>query len=161
LPVIVRKDSIDLFTKYKVYTEAELKSRFIINCENYVKTVNVEARLASFMGKTMILPACLRYQTEVANAVVATKAAGADPTAQAELLKNLTSSITHLQAALTTLDQTLAHHAEGEPIDHAKFYRDKIIPAMNGVRSIADKLETVVADDLWPVPTYREMLFIR
>ncbi len=161
LPIIVRKDSIDLFTKYKVYTEAELKSRFIINCEHYVKTVNVEARLTSFMGKTMILPACLRYQTEVANAVVATKAAGADATAQAELLKNLTSSISHLQAALTTLDQTLAHHAEGEPIDHAKYYRDKIIPAMNGVRSIADKLETVVADDLWPLPTYREMLFIR
>ena len=82
--MIVRKDSIDLFTKYKVYTEGELKSRFIINCEHYVKTVNVEARLTSFMGKTMILPACLRYQTEVANAVNATKAAGADAAGRLE-----------------------------------------------------------------------------
>jgi glutamine synthetase len=161
LPVIVRKDSIDLFTKYKVYTEGELKSRFIINCENYVKTVNVEARLTSFMGKTMILPAAIRYQTEVANSVVASKAAGADATAQTELLKNLAALTTQLQAALTNLDHAMGHHAEGEPIDHAKFFRDKVIPAMNAVRSAADKLETVVADDLWPMPTYREMLFIR
>ncbi|MCE9534091.1 MAG: glutamine synthetase III [Planctomycetes bacterium] len=161
LPVIVRKDSIDLFTKYKVFTEGELKSRFYVLCEQYVKTVNVEARLTSFMGKTMIVPACLRYQTEVAGSVAAVKAAGVDPTVQLELLKTLTSSISTLQSSLTALDGALAHHASGEPIDHAKYYRDKIIPAMNAVRMAADKLEGFVADDLWPMPTYREMLFIR
>ena len=113
------------------------------------------------MGKTQILPACLRYQTEVANAVTSTKAAGVDATAQAELLKNVAGAVTQLQAALTTLDHVLAHHADGEPIDHAKYFRDKIIPSMNAVRASADKLETMVADDLWPIPTYREMLFIR
>ena len=161
LPVIVRKDSIDLFTKYKVYTEGELKSRFNILCEQYVKTITVEGRLASFMGKTQILPACLRYQTEVATAVSATKSAGADSTAQAELLKTLTNSITQFQAALTTLDHALGHGAEGEVYDHAKYARDKLVPAMFAVRVAADKLETMVADDLWPIPTYREMLFIR
>jgi len=161
LPVIVRKDSIELFTKYKVYTEGELKSRFIINCEHYTKTVNVEARLTSFMGKTMIVPAVLRYQTEVANAVTATKAAGADPGTTVELLKSISTLSSQLQSALTSLDSILAHHAEGEPIDHAKYYRDKVLPAMNAVRAAADKLETIVADDLWPMPTYREMLFIR
>jgi glutamine synthetase len=161
LPVIIRKDSIELFSKYKVYTEGELKSRFNILCEQYVKTINVEGRLTSFMGKTQILPACLRYQAEVAGAVTATKAAGADPTAQAELLKSLTNAITQLQGALTNLDHMLGHHAEGDPYDHATFGRDKIVPAMLATRVAADKLETMVADDLWPIPTYREMLFIR
>jgi glutamine synthetase len=161
LPIIVRKDSIELFTKYKVFSEAELKSRFIINCEHYIKTVNVEAKLTSFMGKTMILPACLRFQTEVANAVASTKAAGAEPTAQVELLKNIVALNSQLQSALSSLDHAIGHHADGEPIDHAVYFRDKVIPAMNAVRSVADKLETIVADDLWPIPTYREMLFIR
>ena len=81
LPVILRKDTIDLFSKYRVYSERELQSRFAILCENYVKTVNIEARLMSMMAKTMILPAALRYQGEVAAAVNATKTAGADNSA--------------------------------------------------------------------------------
>ena len=161
LPVIVRKDSIDLFTKYKIYTEGELKSRYNILCEQYVKTINVEARLTCFMGKTMIVPASLRYQTEVASAVNATKAAGVDAASQVDLLKSVTMALSQLQAALASLDGSLNHHAEGEPIDHARYSRDKIVPAMNAVRVAADKLETMVADDLWPIPTYREMLFIR
>src|SRR5262249_26251567 len=64
LPVITRKDSIDLFTKYKVYTERELQSRLAILAENYIKTVNIEGQLTAMMAKTMILPAALRYQGE-------------------------------------------------------------------------------------------------
>jgi glutamine synthetase len=161
LPVIVRKDSIDLFTKYRVYSEGELKSRFNILTEGYVKTVAIEAKLTRFMGQTQILPACLRYQAEVATAVNATKAAGVDNTAQANLLKTITNGINDLQRALADLDHVLGHHAEGELIDHAKYSRDKVIPAMNAVRTAADRLEAVVADDLWPLPTYREMLFIK
>src|SRR6202022_3463619 len=69
LPVILRKDSIDLFTKYRVYSERELQSRHAILCENYVKTINIEGQLTSMMARTMILPACIRYQGEVASAV--------------------------------------------------------------------------------------------
>src|SRR4051794_23483202 len=68
LPVIIRKDSIELFTKYKVYSERELQSRYNILSENYVKTVNIEGQLTSMIGRTMILPAALRYQAEVAQA---------------------------------------------------------------------------------------------
>src|SRR5262249_13384001 len=82
LPVITRKDSIDLFTRYKVYSERELQSRLAILSENYIKTVNIEGQLTSMMGRTMILPAALRYQAEVASAVNATKAAGVDNSAQ-------------------------------------------------------------------------------
>jgi glutamine synthetase len=161
LPVIIRKDTIDLFAKYKVYTERELQSRFVILCENYVKTVAIEAKLMAYMGRTQILPAALRYQAEVATAVNATKAAGVENTAQVDLLKTLTAAITGFQNALSTLDHAVAHHAEGDPLAHAKYSRDTILPAMSAVRTLGDKLETLVADDLWPLPTYREMLFIK
>jgi glutamine synthetase len=162
LPVILRKDTIELLTKYRVYTERELQSRFAILCENYVKTVNIEARLMSMMAKTMILPAALRYQAEVASAVNAVKAAGADNSAQVELLKSLTATISDFQKATATLDHALAHHhADGDVHAHAKYFRDTILPAMAELRTFGDKLETMVADDLWPLPTYREMLFIK
>jgi glutamine synthetase len=161
LPVILRKDSIELFTKYRVYSERELQSRFAILCENYVKTVNVEARLTSMMARTMILPAALRYQGEVASAVNATKAAGADNSAQVDLLKSLTATISDFQKATATLDRALAHHADGDVHAHTKYFRDHVLPAMAEVRTLGDKLETMVADDLWPLPTYREMLFIK
>lgn len=161
LPTIIEKESVELFSKYGVYSEGELKSRFVILCENYNKTVNVEGRLTSFMGRTMILPAALRYQGEIATAVNAAKAAGVDCSAQAELLKSLTATITEFQKALMHLDHALGHHAEGDVLSHAKHFRDKVLPAMAEVRTFGDKLETTVADDLWPLPTYREMLFIK
>jgi glutamine synthetase len=161
LPIILRKDSVELFSKYRVYSERELQSRFTILCENYIKTVNIEARLMSMMAKTMILPAALRYQGEVAAAVNATKSAGADNSAQVDLLKSLTATISEFQKATASLDQALAHHAEGDMLSHARHFRDTILPSMAAVRTLGDKLETMVADDLWPLPTYREMLFIK
>jgi glutamine synthetase len=161
LPVILRRDTVDLFTKYRVYSERELQSRYTILAENYVKTVNVEARLTAMMARTMILPASLRYQGEVAAAVSATKAAGADPSSQLELLKNLTATIGEFQKATTHLDHSLAHHAEGDMQAHCKYFRDTVLSAMGAVRALGDKLETMVADDLWPLPTYREMLFLK
>jgi glutamine synthetase len=161
LPVIIRKDSVELFAKYRVYSERELQSRFNILCEGYVKTINVEARLTSLMAKTMILPAALRYQTEVAGSVAAAKAAGIEVPAQATLLKTLAGAIGDLQTAAGKLDHSLGHHAEGDAYAHTKHARDAVIPAMNAVRSAGDALEGMVADDLWPLPSYREMLFIK
>src|SRR5690348_10342950 len=161
LPVLQKKEVIDLLTKYKVYTERELQSRFHILSENYTKTVNIEGQIMSFMAKTQILPAALRYQAEVAQAVNSTKAAGVDNSAQADLLKSLTGTISDFQRAASTLDKALGHHPEGDAYAHAKSMRDQVIPAMNELRKHGDKLETMIADDLWPLPTYREMLFIR
>jgi glutamine synthetase len=161
LPVIVKKESIELLSKYKVYTERELQSRFAILCENYVKTINIEGNVTAMMARTMILPAALRYQTEVAQAVGATKAAGIDNVCQVELLKNLSQTIGDFQKATIALEKVMAHHAEGDGYVHARYMRDSVIPAMVEVRKFGDKLEGMVADDLWPLPTYREMLFIR
>jgi glutamine synthetase len=161
LPVITRKDTLDLFTKYKVYTERELHSRLAILSETYVKTINIEGQLMSLMARTMILPAALRYQAEVARAVTATKTAGVDNGAQADLLKTLTATIGEFQGATAALDKALGHHANGDAYAHAKAMRDTVLPAMVSLRGLGDKLETMVADDLWPLPTYREMLFIK
>jgi glutamine synthetase len=161
LPIILRKDTVELFGKYKVYSERELQSRYAILCENYVKTVNIEARLTSMMARTMILPAALRYQGEVASSVNAVKTAGVENSAQVELLKSLTATITEFQKATASLDHALAHHAEGDLLAHSKHFRDDVLPSMAAVRTLGDKLETMVADDLWPLPTYREMLFIK
>ncbi len=160
LQVITRKDSIDLFGKYKIYSERELQSRFTILTENYIKTVNVEARVTSYMGKTMILPATIRFQGEVAEAVNAAKLAGMDNGAQVDLLRTLTGGITELQKALAHLDHELGHSG-GDVLSHAKHMRDRVLPAMADVRKVADRLEGIVADDLWPIPTYRELLFIK
>jgi glutamine synthetase len=161
LSVITRKDTIDLCTKYKVYTERELHSRLHILSENYVKTINIEGQLMTMMAQRSILPAAIRYQGELAQAATAGKAAGVDNSAQIDLLKGLTGTITEFQKATAALDKALSHHAEGAAYDHAKYTRDHVIPAMVQLRTLGDKLETLVADDLWPLPTYREMLFIR
>src|SRR5262249_51626824 len=142
-------------------SERELHSRYNIFSENYVKTVTIEGQLTAMMARTMILPAALRYQAEVAAAAGATKAAGVDNHAQVELLKSLTATVTDFQGAIAALDKALHHHADGDAFAHARYARDAILPAMNAVRTLGDRLETVVADDLWPLPTYREMLFIK
>jgi glutamine synthetase len=161
LPVILEPESIELFGKYRVYSKRELESRFAILTEAYIKTVNIEGRCMSFMARTQILPAALRYQGEVAAAVNATKAAGVDNAAQVELLRTLTKTISGFQAATASLDEGLGHHADGDLLAHARHSRDHVLTAMSELRKLGDRLEAMVADDLWPLPTYREMLFIK
>ncbi len=161
LPVIIRADTVELFSKYKVYTKKELESRYAILSEAYVKTLNIEANTAVMMAKTQILPAALRYQKEVGESIAAAKAAGAANPAGLELLGSLVSGINDLQRGVAALEKAQHHHGDGDPYAHAKHSREHIFSAINELRSSADKLEMIVADDLWPLPTYREMLFIR
>jgi glutamine synthetase len=161
IPVLIRKDTLELFTKYKVFTERELQSRYAIYSEKYVKEVTIEANLMVSMAQTMILPAALRYQGQLAEAVNATKAAGVDVAAQLESLRELADLNTKFAAAATALCKASGHHVDGEPYAHAKYIKESVIPKMAELRTIGDKLETIVADDLWPLPTYREMLFIK
>ena len=160
LPIAVRKDTIDLFTKYKVYSDVELKSRYNILCEVYVKTLTIEAKTALNIAKTMILPAALKYQKDVAESVSAAKAAGVKGGGTAEL-KELVGLINSLSDAIAKLEKVVDHHADGEPIDHARYSAAKVVPGLVALRTVVDALETVIDDNLWPLPTYREMLFIR
>jgi glutamine synthetase len=160
IPVVTRKDAVELFGKYKVFSERELQSRYTIFCENYTKTVTIEANMMLMMAKTMILPAALRYQTQVAQAVGAAKSVGVDVTAQSELLGELVGTINKFTAACAALETALDFHGH-DAYGHAKHTRDAVVPKMADLRALGDKLETTVADDLWPIPTYREMLFIK
>ncbi len=164
LPDLITPKSIALFCKYGVFSERELHSRYEILLENYIKTINIEAGLTSQIATKQILPASLRYQAEVALSISAVKAAAGDaavPSTQKAILADLTKTIDELYTAIGKLNAAVDHHAEGDSLSHAKYSRDVIIPAMNAVRTAADKLESTVADDLWPLPTYQEMLFIK
>jgi glutamine synthetase len=161
IPQIISKASVELFTKYKVLTEKELHARYEIFSEKYVKEITIEANMMVHMAKTMILPAALRYQGEVAAAVNATKAAGVDVTAQLEELKGLAGTIGKFQSATKSLDEAANHHNGGDAYGHAKYMKEKVVSGMEELRKLGDTLETLVADDLWPLPTYREMLFIK
>ncbi|MFM7316693.1 MAG: glutamine synthetase III [bacterium] len=162
LPDLISAESIALFGKYGVFTEREIHSRYEILLEGYKKTINIEAQLTAQIANKQILPAALRYQTQVAASIAALKGAGVEaPAPQLALLTDLTTSIADLQTRADALQKIAEHHADGDSLAHAKYSRDVIIPAMNAAREAADKLETIVADDLWPLPTYQEMLFIK
>lgn len=161
LPVVIKPQTIELLSKYKVYSEKELQSRYVILSENYTKTIHIEGQLTAHLARNLILPAAMRYQTEVAQSVSATKAAGIDSPPQMDLLRTLVGAVAELQKTTAALEKALAHHAEGDAFAHAKSMRDTVLPAMVDTRKAGDKLETLLADDLWPLPTYREMLFIK
>ena len=162
IPDIISPKAIALFGKYGVLSERELHSRYEIYLENYQKTINIESGLTLQIANRQILPAALRYQGEVALSIAQLKAAGvAAPKGQIDLLNELTATIEELQQGITALAKATDHHAGEGSMAHAKHSRDAIIPAMNAVRVAGDKLEGMVADDLWPLPTYQEMLFIK
>jgi glutamine synthetase len=125
--------------------------------EHYALTIGVEAKLACEIGSTVILPAAIRYQTELAQNVATMKAAGFP--AETSLLAQVSAPIADLTAAIAGLKTALATHVEGS-FAEALHARDELLPAMDAVRAAADALESIVADDLWPLPTYQEMLFI-
>ncbi|OIO01310.1 MAG: glutamine synthetase type III [Desulfovibrionaceae bacterium CG1_02_65_16] len=158
LPILSSKPVIELFTKYGVLTEAELKSREEIYLEQYAKTINTEANLVVRMATTIIFPAAMRYQSELAACCTNLKAIGHDYKMAA--LQDVTDKLRNLQEAANKLDKLLEHEAKDAHAE-AKYMCDKILPAMAEIRSYADSLEAVVADDLWSLPSYQEMLFIR
>src|SRR5262249_20118266 len=150
--------------KYKVLTPREVASREDIYFEQYVMTLNVEAKLTHEIAKTIIYPAAIRYQSELAAAAVNCKAAGVD--FDASLLNKLSGLIKLLNekiAALEHLNDENGHggHGVSNPKQAADRAAKKVKPAMQAVRAVVDELETIVADDHWPLPTYQEMLFIK
>ena len=157
-PSSISGEAMELFEKYGVFNHREMHSRYEIGLEHYALTVGVEARLTYELGSTVVLPAAVRYQTELAVNVGALKAAGVD--ADLSSLEAVTSPLGDLRAALATLGAALADGAAEEAFDEALHARDVLLPAMAAVRAAADALEGIVADDLWPLPTYQEMLFI-
>jgi glutamine synthetase len=149
LPWLVEKQTIRAFENYNVLTERELESRFEVFVEQYATKLNIEAEVAASIARTMILPAAVRHLTEL-------KACGV-----AGLAEEVEPLVEELFAKLGALEKANDHDGPDGGLKHAKYMRDTVIPAMDDVRAVADRLERIVADDLWPLPKYSEMLFIK
>ncbi len=161
---MVEPEVKELFQRHEVYTQTETDANYKIALEAYIKTINIEAQLTADIARTQILPAGLAYQADVAGSLSATKQASAavDVSGVEKCLKNVASLTARLQTVIDNLDdiRSKADHGGGDILKHALVYRDQIKPAMNEVRTVADQLELVVADKYWPIPKYREMLFM-
>jgi glutamine synthetase len=161
LPEILKPDVVMAFEKYKVLTGRELKARYEIAVEAYNKTVNVEGQLMVLMANRYILPAAFQYQTQVAESVAQVKAAGASSKQTTKALTDLTRMIDAFKVLTDELAHALEHGDGGSPEKHAKHFRDSVVPKMGALREAGDSLECVIPHEVWPLPTYREMLFIK
>ncbi len=160
LPQLIAKDTVGLFTKYRVLNQRELNARYGVMLEQYNKTINVEGQLTALLSNRYVLPAALEYQKEVAQTITAVKSAGGRSIETKKLLTKITKLIDELRRRTEALQRSLAHDGASAE-QHAKHFRDVVIPAMDRVRDAADALEGLVPHGQWPLPTYREMLFIK
>ena len=152
LPALTTPKAKEVFSKFGVLSERELAARVEINWERYVKVQNIEANCAVDMAKTMILPAAVKYLGELEHAS-RSKGVAAVADKVAALADALVDAIHALEEA-----QHAAHEA-GSVQAEATAFCDRVIPAQNDLRAVADELETLVSDELWPLPKYRELLF--
>jgi len=149
---------MELFSHYGVFSHREMHSRYEIALEQYALSIGVEARLTLEIANTVILPAALRYQTELATNLARLQAVGAE--SDASTLDEVSASIKALRSGISVLRSELSHDGETTAVKEAEHAQEGLLPAMTAVRAAADDLEAMVADDLWPLATYQEMLFI-
>ncbi|HEV3283949.1 MAG TPA: glutamine synthetase III [Solirubrobacteraceae bacterium] len=151
LPWLVDKTTVALFKKYGVLSKRELESREEVFLEQYAVKLNIEAETAASIARTQILPAAVRYLNEL-------RMAGLE-----ELVEEIEPDLKELHFALRALeDANLSDNQDDStPQKWANYMRDRVVPAMEDVREVSDRLEGLVPDDLWPLPKYSEMLFIK
>ncbi len=150
LPYLTKPDTVKVFGRYDVLSKRELESRYEVFAEQYVTNLNIEGETAEAIARTMLLPAAVRHLAELRAAEVPA------------LVDEVAGLVDELVAAIAKLHGANGAHPEtGGILRHAKYMRDKVIPAMDGARDVADRLEKIVADDLWPLPKYSEILFIK
>ncbi len=148
LPCLASADTVAVMSKYGVLNERELEARYEVAVEQYATRLNIEAETAASIARTMLLPACVRHLNEVL-------AAG-----RQGMIDEFAPLVGDFHKAIIGLE--LVNQDPGlEGMDLALYMRDTVIPAMTTVRTLADTLEKLVADDLWPLPKYQEMLFIK
>ena len=162
LPSFVSQKSIDVFTKHKVFTEGELMSRYEIELEKYAKVIDIEALTFESMVKKDIMAAATDYETFLANAINAKAAVGVPVPSdtQKKKLQRAAQLTETMDAGLEKLEADIAKAGEIEnTYELAKFHHDVIFADMNELRVAVDELETVIPSDIWPYPTYGEILY--
>lgn len=152
--------AVALFEKFGIFTRVELESREEIIYETYAKTINIEALTMIDMAGKKIIPAVMKYSKSLADTVNAVKAAGADASVQADVLKTVCEKLSAMQAALKKLEKA---ETEAGTMEDAKqqafFYKDVVREVMQELRTPADELEMIVDKEIWPLPSYGELMF--
>ena len=160
LPQLVTKDAVKLLDRFKILNERESHARYEVFLETYNKTINIEGQLMVLMANRYILPAAFEYQKQLGQSVAAVKSAGGKSVQGKKLLGRYTKLVDIFRTQADGLGALLDHGGTSAE-KHAKYMRDKIVPAMEKLRETGDAIETLTPHGLWPLPTYREMLFVK
>jgi glutamine synthetase len=160
---LLSEKNMAVMEKQKVFSKVEMHSRYEISLEKYIKTINIEAMTMLEMSKRQILPAAIKFETEIANSINQIKSCGvdADISANTDLLKDTAALVSGFKKEIFLLENSLnkAQDAFEDTFGQAMFYRNEIFSRMETLRAIADKLECIVDSKLWPIPTYADILF--
>jgi len=155
---LITDSSVDLFSRYEVLSKIELKARHEIYLDHYSKSIRTEANVCLRMARTVMYPVGLRYQEELARAALSMQQLGRKH--DASVLDAVSAALTALHEHTGALDKALRKTIPGT-LKTAEHFADTVLPLMGKVRQAADTLESLVPDDMWPLPTYQEMLFIK
>jgi glutamine synthetase len=158
---MVSPNNAALFAKYGVLTPRELESRLEIMLDQYFKTVNIEGETTAELARTLVLPAAVRYLNELLTAAERARLANVSSEGPARTARELGTLIDGLSDALEILVERNAELGGETVHEKAHHMREQIVPAMAAVREAVDQLERVVDDREWPLPKYRDMLFVK
>ena len=160
IPAITTEKAVKLFERFNVFTRAELESRAEIQYEAYAKAINIEARTMIDMASKQFVPAFIGYTKTLADTINSVKAAGADASVQMEILNEVSALLKETKEALQILVK-LTEEAAGkeEGPEQANFYHSDVVPAMEALRAPVDKLEMIIDKEVWPMPSYGDLIF--
>ena len=160
IPAITTEKAVKLFERFNVFTRAELESRAEIQYEAYAKAINIEARTMIDMASKQFVPAFIGYTKTLADTINSVKAAGADASVQMEILNEVSALLKETKEALQILVK-LTEEAAGkeEGPEQANFYHSDVVPAMEALRAPIDKLEMIIDKEVWPMPSYGDLIF--
>jgi glutamine synthetase len=162
IKTIYSAEHVKLFGRHNVLNKSELHARMEILLENYAKTLNIEAMTMLNIGRRQILPAVVGFASKVACSLNGSVTAGVKAPVQKALLEKVNDRAGQLSDALDSLDKAVAVAKKADNAEKkADAYKDKVVPAMVKVRELSDELEMLVDADMWPLPSYAQMLFVR
>jgi len=163
IPTFIKDKNVAVFVKHGVLSKSEIESRYEILLENYIKTINIEALTMISMAKTEILPAAFKFSKELSDTINSVKATGmsVEVSAQSSVLKELSPVLSSFASNITALKKAVdkASSETSSALKQAEAYSKIVIPAMEAVRADADKLECIIPKELYPFPTYADLLF--
>jgi glutamine synthetase, type III len=162
IPALVYDSSVKLFEEFEVFTRKELESRVEIEYEAYSKAINIEAKAMIDIAGKSIIPAVIRYTTRLADSIIKLKKAmeGIEPYAQCSILSEVNDHLKESKLALENLKKYMDDVSVITDVtEHARYMHEIIVPAMEALRKPIDTLEMIVDKDLWPMPSYGDLLF--